>query len=137
MKRSDFFKRLGLGAAAVVIAPKVIAEALEEVKEPNPYKKYWDMLNDPDLLKHPRTKSEAYEWFEQEKLHGFGAQRKECFDGNRTTKEWAKAYQKVDTIVGPPELHKDGLIFGLKVKWVLYMSNNIRLSHFNGWFWYV
>jgi len=33
MKRSDFFKRLGFGVVAAVVAPKAIASALEEVKK--------------------------------------------------------------------------------------------------------
>lgn len=33
MDRSTFFKRLGLGAIAVVVAPKVISEVVEEVKD--------------------------------------------------------------------------------------------------------
>lgn len=32
MKRSEFLKTLGLGVAAAVVAPKVIAEELSEVK---------------------------------------------------------------------------------------------------------
>jgi hypothetical protein len=32
MNRSDFFKKLGLGALAVVVAPKMLAEVKEEIK---------------------------------------------------------------------------------------------------------
>ena len=34
MKRNDFFKRLGFGAAAVVVAPKILASHYEEVDKP-------------------------------------------------------------------------------------------------------
>ena len=33
MKRKEFFKMLGLGVAAVVVAPKAIASVIEEVKD--------------------------------------------------------------------------------------------------------
>ena len=68
MKRSDFFKRLGLGAAAVIVAPKVIAEALEEVKDESmiermkplvdSYEKSWRNIN-----------SNKAEWFEETRHH--------------------------------------------------------------------
>ena len=84
MKRKDFFKRLGIGVVAAVIAPKVIAQALEEQKvieamsgaksagslmeKMKPYQdeihKGWARLNDPNLLK-----GTSEEWYEEPRQH--------------------------------------------------------------------
>lgn len=37
MKRSDFFKTLGIGIAAAVVAPKAIIEAIAELEYPPPF----------------------------------------------------------------------------------------------------
>jgi len=64
MKRKEFFKRLGLGAAAAIIAPKVIASALEEELK---VKEGWELLNKADLLSEKDL--EVIEWYEQGRIH--------------------------------------------------------------------
>ena len=61
MKRKDFLKRIGIGAAAVVVAPKVIAEAIEQDK---PTK----AINLDKLEKGIDNKIEKFdEWFEDKR----------------------------------------------------------------------
>jgi len=154
MKRKDFLKMIGIGAAAAVVAPKAIAKALEPEEK---VKKGWELLNDPNLLsesdksaidliktydqtgnlyyrENPKTIDESFEWFEEKRLHAIGTMKKECTIENRTTREWLKKYFDPNDFVGPPEMHKEGIIFSTeKIKWIRYTGPR----QFNGWFWYV
>ena len=57
MKRRDFFKRISLGAAAVVVAPSVVKGVSEEVKD----QEWIEVdLSDRDIRKYPMTYDEAY-----------------------------------------------------------------------------
>ena len=64
MKRKEFFKYLGLGAAATVVAPKLIAEAIEEVKDEH----LFDMKKLKDQLEIAKQAPKG-EWYEESRLH--------------------------------------------------------------------
>jgi len=66
MKRKDFFKVLGVGALAAVIAPKLLVSTEDSVP---------DIVDNGDkdrrdyLRENPRTVKESFQWHEQGRIH--------------------------------------------------------------------
>ena len=60
MKRRDFFKRISLGAAAVVAAPAIVKGVVRE--EPSVIDRYKSKVEEARRRKYPMTYDEAYQF---------------------------------------------------------------------------